>query len=127
MSHSFDAVILIAHGARDARWMEPFTRMQADLAQRLSGQVVALAYLEFAPPTFAEAADRVYRAGARRILVVPIFFSGGGHVANDVPELVKTATACHPDATFEIAGAIGEEREVAAGMIAAVVRLARLD
>ena len=127
MGHPFDAVILIAHGARDARWMEPFTRMQADLAHKLPGQQVALAYLEFARPTFAEAVDRVYGAGARGILVVPIFLSGGGHVANDVPELVKAATARHPDAMFEMAGAIGEEREVAAGMIAAVVRLALID
>jgi len=31
----------------------------------------------------------------------------------------------HPEATFSLSGAIGEEREVAAGMLDAVVRLSR--
>jgi sirohydrochlorin cobaltochelatase len=124
VTRTFDAVILIAHGARDARWMEPFTRMRAELARRF-GREVGLAYLDFTPPTFAEEADRVCGAGARRILVAPLFLSGGGHVAKDVPELVEAAKHLHPEATFEVAGAIGEEHEVAAGMIDAVLRLAR--
>lgn len=121
----FDAVILIAHGARDHRWTEPFVRMHAELEGRLRGQRVALAYMEFAAPTFADAVSGVCRAGARRVLVVPTFLSGGGHVATDIRELVATARDRHPEASFVVSGAVGEEPEVSLAMVEAVTRLAR--
>jgi sirohydrochlorin cobaltochelatase len=125
VNRTFEAVILIAHGARDSRWVEPFLRMQADLSEKLRPRKVALSFLEFTPPNFADASAEVYRTGARHILVAPIFLSGGGHVAKDVPELVRVERERYPDATFVIGGAIGEEPEVASGMAEAVARLAR--
>ena len=121
----FDAVVLLAHGAKDARWMEPFYAMRRSLGERLSPKSVALTFMEFSPPTFADGVAEVLAKGARNILVVPIFLSGGGHVANDIPKLVATEEARHPEGTFVLCGAIGEEREVASGMLDAVVRLAR--
>jgi sirohydrochlorin cobaltochelatase len=125
MAESFDAVVLIAHGARDARWTEPFVAMRSLLAERLAPANVRLAFMEFSPPTLGDVVAEVCRGGARRILVVPIFLSGGGHVANDIPKLVDAERGRHPEATFIVSGAIGEEQEVAIGMLDAVVRLAR--
>jgi sirohydrochlorin cobaltochelatase len=121
----FDAVVLIAHGARDTRWTEPFVAMRSLLAERLAPVQVRLAFMEFTPPTLEDVVAEVHRGGGRRMLVVPIFLSGGGHVANDIPKLVDAERARHPDATFLLAGAIGEEPEVAAGMLDAVLRLSR--
>jgi sirohydrochlorin ferrochelatase len=99
--------------------------MHSLLAERLAPVKVRLAFMEFSPPTLEDVVAEVHRGGARRILVAPIFLSGGGHVANDIPKLVDAERSRHPEATFLVAGAIGEEREVAAGMLEAVVRLAR--
>jgi sirohydrochlorin cobaltochelatase len=121
---TFDGVILIAHGARDARWLEPFQRQRAELEGKLHPRKVALSFMEFSRPTFAEAAFELDQQGIQRILVVPIFLSGGGHVAHDVPALVAAERARYPEITFEVAGALGEEPEVAAAMSAAVTRLA---
>lgn len=120
----FDGVILIAHGARDERWLEPFLRMRAELAEKLRPRHVALSFMEFSRPSFAEAALELAGDGRKHVLVVPIFLSGGGHVAHDVPALVAAERARHPHVTFEVAGALGEEPEVAAAMAAAVARLA---
>jgi len=120
----FDGIILIAHGARDARWLEPFLRLRAELAQSLRPRKVALSFMEFSRPTLAEAALELDRDGAKRILVVPIFLSGGGHVANDIPALVARERARYPTLTFEVAGALGEEPEVVAAFAAAITRLA---
>jgi sirohydrochlorin cobaltochelatase len=120
----FDGVILIAHGARDQRWLEPFVRMRAELATRLATCKIVLSFMEFAPPTLGDAALERRRGGAKRVLVVPVFLSGGGHVANDIPALVAAERARHPDVTFEVAGALGEEPEVTAAMSAAITRLA---
>ena len=121
---TFDGVILIAHGARDQRWLEPFERMRAALTTKLDTCKVVLSFMEFAPPTLADAALELRRGGARRVLVVPVFLSGGGHVANDIPALVAKERARHPEVTFEVAGALGEEPEVTVAMVAAVARLA---
>ena len=121
---NFDGVILIAHGARDARWLEPFVRMRAALAETLRPCKVALSFMEFARPSFSEAALELSQSGAARILVAPIFLSGGGHVAHDVPVLVAAERARYPAIAFEVAGALGEEPEVAAALAAAVTRLA---
>jgi sirohydrochlorin cobaltochelatase len=125
MASAFDGVIMIAHGARDARWMEPFFRVRDDLEKRLAPATVALAFMEFAAPTFAEGVAELYQRGARSILVVPVFLSGGGHVAKEIPELVGAERKRYHDAIFTVAGAIGEEREVIAGLMDAVVRLAK--
>jgi sirohydrochlorin cobaltochelatase len=125
VGRSFEAVILLAHGARDSRWAEPFNRMRAELAEKLRPKKVALAFLDFSPPSFADASAEIYGSGARNIMVAPIFLSGGGHVAKDVPELVDAERRRYPDAAFVIVGAIGEEPEAAAGMVQAVSRLAR--
>jgi sirohydrochlorin cobaltochelatase len=119
-----DGVVLIAHGARDERWLEPFARMRTAVATKLGACKVMLSFMEFARPSFSDAALELHRAGAKRILVVPVFLSGGGHVAHDVPALVEAERVRYPDVTFEIAGALGEEPEVAAAMVTAVTRLA---
>jgi sirohydrochlorin cobaltochelatase len=125
MADSFDAVVLIAHGARDARWVAPFHRLRDELSAALSPLPIALSFLDFVSPPFSEAVADLHAKGARRLLVAPLFLSGGGHVANDVPELVRAAQARHPTLEFEVAGAIGEEPEVASAMAKAVARLVR--
>jgi sirohydrochlorin cobaltochelatase len=121
---NFDGVILIAHGARDARWLEPFLRLRAELDAKLRPRKIVLSFMEFSRPSLAEAASELARANVRRILVVPIFLSGGGHVAHDIPALVSTEQARYPQIAFEVAGALGEEPEVARAMSVAVERLA---
>jgi sirohydrochlorin cobaltochelatase len=125
MDARYDAVILVAHGARDARWMKPFERMAAELHAAVGPAVVALSFLDFAKPTFAEATGAVRDAGAKRVLVVPLFLSGGGHVAKDIPKLIEPMRVLHPDMIFETTGAVGEEPEVAAAMKSVVERLLR--
>ena len=125
MSAPFDAVVLLAHGARDARWREPFHALERDLRARVAPSRVQVAFLEMAPPSFAEAVAALHAEGARRFRVVPVFLSGGGHVAKDVAPLVAEAARRHPDAAFTVAGALGEEPEVQGAMRDAIVRLAR--
>ena len=82
MTSAFDAIVLIAHGARDARWMEPFYAMRAEIAERLAGQQVALAFMEFAKPTFPEAVAEVCRATAGGPKATPSNTAAGGPKAS---------------------------------------------
>jgi sirohydrochlorin cobaltochelatase len=125
MSPTFDAVVLLAHGAPDARWTEPFWRLRAAAEARTVPVKVGLAFAEFTGPTLADTVRELYAAGARRMLVVPVFLAGGGHVARDVPKLVESERDRCPDLQLTVSGAIGEEPEVARAMVDAVTRFAK--
>jgi sirohydrochlorin cobaltochelatase len=124
MVKDFDSVILLAHGARDERWIQPFLRIRDQVSDRLSSMMVRLAFMEFAAPTLADAAADLARAHKQSVLVVPIFLSGGGHVANDVPALIQPEAGRYPHIRFSVSGALGEEPEVVSAMSNAIVRLA---
>jgi sirohydrochlorin cobaltochelatase len=108
MSDPKRAVILFAHGARDARWSQTLGALAHAIRQRLPAAFVATAFLEFQPPTLAEVLDRALAAGCTRIEVVPVFWASGGHVANDVPPLLEAFRAAHPQVALTLLPVLSE-------------------
>ncbi len=118
------AVLLFAHGARDARWAEPFERV-AELVRRSAPErPVELAYLEFLRPDMAEAVGRLAARGVTRIRVVPLFFGRGGHLRESVPRLVLATAAAMPAVSIEVVGAAGEDEAVILAIAAYCLRAA---
>jgi sirohydrochlorin cobaltochelatase len=117
-------LLLLAHGARDARWTAPFE----DLARRLRALAptveVRLSYLDFLPPDLATAGAELARAGCQRIDVMPLFLGAGGHVRNDVPRLVHELSQHHPQVEWVIRPTIGEVDSVIDAMARACLALA---
>lgn len=65
-------IVLFGHGARDARWAEPFERLAARLrAARGADAPVSLAFLELMTPSLDTAIATQIAAGCSRITVVP--------------------------------------------------------
>lgn len=111
-------LILFAHGSREAAWRAPFEKLMQDLATRLGLESVAIAYLDHCPPTLDEVADAAVQDGMKKLVVLPLFFSGGGHVSRDVPKVIADIALRCPELNIEIQPAIGEWPEFA-DMIAA--------
>jgi sirohydrochlorin cobaltochelatase len=107
-------LILFAHGARDARWREPFDRLAALVTQRHPGPV-SLAFLEAMSPDLTQAAVALVAAGARRITVVPLFLGTGGHLRQDMPALIAKAQAAAGIPLSAVA-AVGEDTAVLTAM-----------
>ncbi len=110
-------MILFGHGARDARWKEPFTRLAAKLAAARpdagpNSGPVGLAFLELMSPDLPAAIAEQADAGCETITVVPVFFGQGGHVRRDLPEIVARCQAAHPGVQLRCAGAVGEDDAV---------------
>ena len=105
-------LILFAHGARDARWAEPFERLRDRVALAAPDAKVALAYLELMEPDLAAAAGRLCDGGCRDIVIVPVFLGQGGHVRNDLPVLFGQVSARYPQCRFRLADAAGEDAAV---------------
>ena len=102
------ALLLLAHGARDALWAAPFE----DLAQRLRALApdssVRLSYLDFIAPDLKTAGAELAHSGCQRIDVMPLFLGSGGHVRNDVPRLMQELAAEHPHIVWQTHATIGE-------------------
>ena len=105
-------LILFAHGARDARWAEPFERLRDRVTRAAPGVQVVLAFLELMAPDLDAAATALSDSGCRAITVVPVFLGQGGHVRQDLPQLVEIAASRHPECTFRLADAAGEDDAV---------------
>lgn len=101
-------VILLAHGARDPRWSQPFESIRADMVSQAPHRAVVLAYLEFMEPSCGEAIDSLVAGGARAVHLVPLFLGAGGHVRKDVPALLDAARARHPGLQITTHPGIGE-------------------
>jgi sirohydrochlorin cobaltochelatase len=109
-------LILFGHGARDARWREPFERLADKLRPARTapgeGQAVALAFLELMEPDLPTAVAQLVTQGCDAITVVPVFFGQGGHVRQDLPAIVDRCRAAHPGVEIRCAVAVGEDDSV---------------
>lgn len=113
-------MILFAHGARDARWAEPFLRLQQQVQNQLQTQlqdqaqevIVCLAFLEFMQPTLVQAVQQLLAQDCHEISVIPVFLAQGGHVLRDLPALIQNLQQEYPHLQISLAKAIGEDPAV---------------
>ena len=119
-------VILFAHGARDARWAEPFTRVAEKVRKGAPDMAVETAFLEFMPPDLATAANRLVEGGVTRIRVIPLFFGRGGHLRAEVPRLIAEIAAALPGITIDLGPAAGDDEMVIDALAAFCLAEARV-
>ena len=115
-------LILFAHGARDARWSEPFERLRDLVAERVHDMPVALAYLEMMQPDLAAAAEALVARGCTALMIVPVFLGEGAHVRRDLPERIATLRMRFPRVAIACTAAAGEDDAVLAALADYCVR-----
>ncbi|BDX22111.1 hypothetical protein TUM22923_14320 [Polynucleobacter sp. TUM22923] len=106
------SIVLFGHGARDARWREPFDRLAALWKAQHPNTPVTLAFLEMMQPSLEEAIASQVFAGANEVVIVPIFFGQGGHLRNDFPVLLNACREKFPGLTLSTTPAVGEDDAV---------------
>jgi sirohydrochlorin cobaltochelatase len=102
------ALLLFAHGARDAQWAAPFRRIHNDLVKRCPGLTVELAFLELMSPNLEEALNGLSASGHERIVIAPLFMAQGGHLKQDLPRLLDQLRERNPRLSLELLPPIGE-------------------
>ena len=119
-----DAIILLAHGARDPAWARPIEAIAARLRDLVPETPVELAFLELMAPDIATAVELLVAEGARRLRVVPVFLGQAGHVNRDLPARIdairEKLAATHDDILIELDLAIGEQPEVIEAIAACI-------
>lgn len=111
------AVVLFGHGARDARWREPFDRLATLWKAQHPKVQVELAFLELMQPSLEEAISSLGTAGATEVVVVPVFFGQGSHLRNDFPVLLSSCQENFPGIKLSTTPAVGEDSAVLQAII----------
>jgi sirohydrochlorin cobaltochelatase len=102
------ALVLFAHGARDPEWAQPFEKIAQLIRERNPGMPVVVAFLEIMQPALDAAVATLVAQGRERITLVPLFLARGGHVKDDLPQLVRAVEARYPGVQIRTTAAIGE-------------------
>jgi sirohydrochlorin cobaltochelatase len=107
-------IVLFAHGSRDPLWHKP---MEA-VAQRVRAQSpaanVVCAYLELSQPDLPTCAAALVAQGLSEITIVPMFLGVGKHAREDLPMIVAALRESHPQVTFQLQPAVGENPHLVA-------------
>jgi len=106
------ALVLFAHGARDAQWSEPFRAIRQAVSARRPDLTVELAFLELMEPKLSDCVDRLVRDGHARVIIAPLFLAQGGHLKKDLPRVLKDLEKKHPAAGIAVLPPIGEVTEL---------------
>ena len=117
------ALILFAHGSRDPEWPSPLRRVRSAILASSPDLRVELAFLEFLPPSLQDCPATMISEGFDRIIVVPMFIAQGGHLKNDLPEIIGELRVRFPHVAFEMSGPVGEVESVVQAMAAHVLGL----
>jgi len=112
LSTKHAALILFAHGARDAQWSEPFRAIRQAVATRRPDLAVELAFLELMQPALGDCVAQLVKDGHTRITVAPLFLAQGGHLKKDLPRLLKELSVRHAAADITVLPPIGEATEL---------------
>ena len=108
------ALILLAHGSRDAQWRQPIEAVQQSLQQSSPQLLCCCAYLEACDPDLQQAARQLVAEGASRITVLPLFLGTGKHAREDIPKVVQEIRDSHPGLPVALQPAVGEHPRVTA-------------
>lgn len=103
------SLLLVAHGSRREASNEEIRGLTAALAGQARDRFgrVSCAFLEIAEPSIPDGIEEEVRAGASEVVVLPYFLSAGRHVAEDIPEEVRSKQAEHPEVRIRIAPYLG--------------------
>lgn len=98
-----DALIIMAHGSRAEAANDEFRLLVEKVAERGGDYATVLpCFLELARPSLLEALQQIEHQPVTRVLVYPLFFNIGKHVAEDIPAQVEEARARHPHLHIEL-------------------------
>lgn len=101
------AVLLIAHGSREAAANDDLHALSDRLGAMGDYPIVTACFLELAEPDIPAGGDRCVELGATRVLMIPYFLSAGIHLRRDLTAAREELARRHPGVEFRLGPALG--------------------
>jgi sirohydrochlorin ferrochelatase len=107
MAEPRTALLLIAHGSREAAANEDLRRVAGEL--RGTGQFAAVvaSFLELAEPNIDAGGATCIASGPERLILVPYFLSAGLHMKRDLVAARDRLAALYPQVDVRLADPLG--------------------
>jgi sirohydrochlorin ferrochelatase len=104
------AIVIVDHGSRRAQANAVVAEI-AQLVQLRAGDRarVRWAHMEVCEPSLDQVIDECVAAGARKVIVQPLFLAPGRHATRDIPSMVERARARHPGLVFHLGNVLGAD------------------
>ncbi|MDA8870823.1 sirohydrochlorin chelatase [Rhizobiaceae bacterium] len=90
-------IMICGHGSRNVNAMTEFSSLAEGLKARFPNLPVEYGYLEFANPVISVGLDKLRAQGCTKVLAVPGMLFAAGHAKNDIPSVLNTYQAQHPE------------------------------
>jgi sirohydrochlorin cobaltochelatase len=100
-------VMVCGHGSRDEGAVREFEAVARGIRERLPHYDVESGFLEFATPIIRTGLDKLRDRGVTRCLAVPGMLFAAGHAKNDIPSVLSTYQAQHPEMTIDYGRELG--------------------
>lgn len=104
------AIVIVDHGSRKAGANAVVEEMARLVQSRAGARAsVSFAHMELCEPSLPVAIEACVAAGARVVIVQPLFLAPGRHAAHDIPDLVAEARRRFPHVEFQLGRVIGAD------------------
>lgn len=90
-------LMICGHGSRNKGAVKQFAQLAEGLTARFPDWPVEYGYLEFANPVIHDGLNKLREKGCTRVLAVPGMLFAAGHAKNDIPSVLNTYQAMHPE------------------------------
>jgi len=100
-------VIIVDHGSKRAAANEMLEEVVERFKSFSGRENVQVAHMEIVEPSISQAFDACVAKGATAVIVHPFFLSPGKHATKDIPALLKSAAAKHPNIPYSLANTMG--------------------
>lgn len=104
-----EGILLLGHGSRREEANQVIIDLCELVKEKYGDVLYEVGYLSFGEPNLAEAVENLIKAGAKKIIVVPVFLVTGNHIKRDIPSRLLLQKTTHPDVKFIMAGHIGAD------------------
>ena len=89
-------VMICGHGSRDVNAVHEFESVARGIRERLPQYDVESGFLEFATPIIRDGLDKLRERNNDLVLAIPGMLFAAGHAKNDIPSVLGTYEARHP-------------------------------
>ena len=105
-------VMVCGHGSRDEEAIAEFESVAAGIRERLPRYDIESGFLEFATPVIREGLGKLCARGNALCLAVPGMLFAAGHAKNDIPSVLNTFEAQHPEMEIRYARELGVDHKL---------------
>ncbi len=105
-------VMVCGHGSRDVQAVTEFESVAGGIRERLPQYDVESGFLEFATPVIREGLEKLRARGNELCLAVPGMLFAAGHAKNDIPSVLNTFEAEHPEMEIRYARELGLDEKL---------------